>query len=207
MDHLPRLAVHRWPDGGAPARQDLLVLALHTPDTPHRDKARGLARSALVQILGTYLDCPPDAVALASVPGQPLRLDLPGTRIGLSLSHEPGMSLAAIHLSGPVGVDLMAVPPDPVWRHDIPALARDYLGPAAAEMLATSPPQQQPGCFAQAWTQLEASLKCLGEPLQEWTPALHRRLSACRCYRLELSTSLVGAVSILASGSVTPDSG
>ncbi|MCB2037470.1 MAG: hypothetical protein KDF56_11275, partial [Ottowia sp.] len=44
--------------------------------------------------------------------------------------------------------------------------------------------------FLEAWSAHEARLKCLGEPLQEWTPALAERLAACQARTLTLPAAL-----------------
>ena len=68
------------------AEQYLLVIGIETPHSTLRDAARAIVRSVASVVLGTILDCRPDAVPLASAPGQPLRLDLPGQWIGLSVT-------------------------------------------------------------------------------------------------------------------------
>ena len=129
---------------------------------------------------------------LKSIPGQPLRVEQPshGQNIGLSISHEAGLSVAALRRNGPVGVDIMRIAPAFDWQ----ALARDYLGPQAVRRIASQPESEKPMAFAREWTRLEAGLKCLGLALQEWSPALAERLESCQLMALDLPSGLCGAV-------------
>lgn len=196
------LAVQHWAGPGtldiAALRQKdtPLVLSVATPDTPIRDGARALARSALRDALGILLDRPPRDIPLIAVPGQPLRLDLPESRIGLSLSHEPGLSLAAIHARGAVGIDLMRVDESELTASDREAVARDYLGPQAAAVIGALPAAAQSYAFARAWTRLEAGLKCHGMHLQEWSPELEHLLECCRVLDLDVPHGFVAALAL-----------
>lgn len=190
------LAVHPWPASRAllaaasGASAELLVISVATLENTLRDTARAQLRGALREVLGLQLDRAPETVTLLSAPGQALRLEMPGQRIGLSVSHEPGLSVAAIRRHGPVGIDIMRVAPAFDWQ----AVARDYLGPQALRRIASQPVQEQPRAFAREWTRLEAGLKCLGITLQEWSPALAQRLESCRLMQLGLPAGLCGAV-------------
>ena len=198
---MPTFAVQHWSGDTAACapEQGLLVLAVEAPDTPDRVQARQLVRAALTQVLGAHLGCAPAEICLVSVPGRPLRLDRDGVDVGLSVSHEPGLSLVAIHFGGPVGVDLLRVPPEPEWRAEVPLLARDYLGPVAARALAALPLGDQVAGFAAQWTALEAGLKLWERGLEEWSPAVQRCLAACRCLPLQLPSGFVGSLAIPAT--------
>lgn len=187
------LAVLRWPAAFDKA-QDLLIVAVDTPHRPIRDAARQLVRSVLREILGD--------VELISIPGQPLRLARPDSPVGMSVSHESGLSLLAVHFSGPVGIDLLRVPDSPDWQAEIPTLASDYLGPKSARRIAELPRQAQIAHFAQAWTEHEARLKCRGAALEEWSAAQEEPLSPCCVQQLALPAGYIGAVATLkAAGS------
>jgi 4'-phosphopantetheinyl transferase len=186
------IPVQRWPatlDAGA----RLHLLAVETPDTPLRETARGQIRAALLEALAQILERPASSLSLRSAPGEAPRLILPDGKASLSISHEAGLSLAAIHLDGAVGVDLMRI----IELPDQPVLARDYLGPDAAARLAALPAREQASAFAEAWCAHEAKLKCLGLGLQEWNPELARRLSACIAEPLALPEGWAGAVATL----------
>jgi 4'-phosphopantetheinyl transferase len=169
----------------------LWVIAVTTPDTSQRDRARQLVRQALAKTLGGMLAVDERSLSLLSQPGQGIRLAPPWQDVGISVSHEPGLSLAAIHRAGPVGIDLMRVdPPLP----DLEALAHDYLGPATAAAIAALPATQRQPAFARAWCRLEAGLKCLGTPLSEWTPEIGRRLAGCAVTDIAMPAGWVAAV-------------
>lgn len=190
------LAVHPWPASRAllaaasGASVELLVISVVTLESTLRDTARAQLRGALREVLSLQLERAPEAVSLISAPGQALRLDGPGQCIGLSASHEAGLSVAAMRRHGPVGIDIMRIAPAFDWQ----AVARDYLGPQALHRVASQPGHEQPQAFAAEWTRLEAGLKCLGIGLQEWSPALARRLASCRLMELDLPAGLCGAV-------------
>lgn len=171
------------------------LIAVPTPRSGLRGPARERVRLALRVSLGKLLGCAPHEVPLATVAGRAPRLAPPASSVHLSISHEAGLSLAALRVGGPVGVDLMALADAEL--PDMLALARDYLGPQAAAELDRMPaPQRQPA-FARAWTRHEACLKCLGLPLREWSPALARRIARCRTISLALPPAYVGAAALL----------
>lgn len=204
------LAVHPWPasrpllaasagngsgllgPAGSGAAADLLVISVATPNSTLRDAARTQMRDALREVLSLQLGCAPESVVLQSIPGQPLRIEQPrhGQNIGLSISHEPGLSVAALRRNGPVGVDILRIVPAFDWQ----TVARDYLGPQAVRRITGQPESEQPLAFAREWTRLEVGLKCLGLALQEWSPALEQRLANCCLMALELPPGLCGAV-------------
>jgi 4'-phosphopantetheinyl transferase len=178
------LPVLAWP-AAARAVDGVLVLSVATAGD--RATARRQIRQALSEALGSLLALPADAIELVSTPGQPLRLA--GSDIGLSVSHETGLSIAAIHLHGPVGVDLMQVQVLP----DQERLAHDYLGPQALARIAVATDRAR--CFAQEWTGHEARLKCSGLALVESTPQLQARLSGLPLQALDLPDGYVGMLS------------
>jgi len=192
------LATHIWTGSGMPLpaqNGSPVIVAIPTPQTRLRGQARELVRKALRTMLGQLLDCAPEAVPLDIEPGRAPRLRLSTAPIHLSISHEAGLSLAAIRMGGRIGIDLMA-PADaalPDWE----ALARDYLAPPMAATLNKLPAPQRQAAFASAWTFHEACLKCLELPLQEWTPALGSRLARCRTVELALPAPYIGAAALL----------
>lgn len=184
----------------AGATDSPFVLAIPTPETTLRDIARDRVRQALREALGILLGLPPEHVPLISQPGQAIGLAPPWTNIGLSISHEPGLTLAAIHLRGAVGVDLVHIGQKPAWLPDWQSVTRDYLGPHVAERIASQPPDHLAHAFANEWTRAEACLKCHGMPLQEWAPALERRLKGCQLFALDLPSGYMGTLASLSSG-------
>ena len=140
------------------------VLVIGVAAVLPRWEARQRIRAAVREALAQWLKVDIESISVESTPGAPPRLLLAGRVAGLSLTHDEGMSLAAIHLHGAVGIDVMRVQDVPDWAN----LARDYLGPQVAEELAACPDAQRPLRLAQAWTAREAALKCAGLQLTEW---------------------------------------
>lgn len=143
----------------------LLLMTLPAGADRSRSSARGAIRLALRAALAHELSVSIDLVDVVSSPGTAPRLAWPGGSAFCSISHEEGLSVAAIHLHGPVGIDLMAVRDLPDWR----PVARDYLGPETERRLAALAPADRPRAFAEAWTAREAALKCAGKALTEWS--------------------------------------
>lgn len=184
------LPVLHWP---APIDQapELLIVTIDTPNTSVRDTARRLVRGVLREILGE--------VELVSVPGKAIRLAGSDGPIGISVSHENGLSILAVNFSGPVGIDLLRIPDDPDWEAQIPALACDYLGPTLARQLNDLAPEERLANFAHAWTGHEARLKCRGMALTEWSSGLETSLKECLAHPLALPSGYVGAVATKAA--------
>jgi 4'-phosphopantetheinyl transferase len=185
------LAALRWPAPYDKA-QGLQIVAIDTPHTPIRDTARQLVRSALREIMGD--------VELISVPGRAIRLARSDSPIGISISHENGLSLLAVNFSGPVGIDLLRIPDDPDWEAQIPMLASDYLGPTLARQLNGLAPPDRLAHFARAWAGHEARLKCLGLALTEWSSGLDASLAGIQARPLALPAGYIGAVATKAAG-------
>lgn len=174
-----------------PSSAPLFVIAAATPDTPNRSEARLIIRAALQQGLGERWQCNPTRVTLTSAPGEPLRAHGPqGQAWGVSLSHEAGLSVAAVNRTGPVGVDIVRVSTAFDWR----SVAHDYLGPRVAADIAVQPVARQNQAFLSAWARQEARLKCLSLGLVEWNPALQARLSDLQVTDLDLPADWLGAI-------------
>jgi len=194
------LAVRAWPQSQSLALQDLrlaqgiTVIGVTTPVTTDRTLARTLARNALRETLGVLLDLPAASVVLVARPGKGIAMDSSLAHLGLSLSHAPGLSIAALCRGASVGIDLMrtedGVAADPEWLR----VARDYLGPEVTARLQATSPVECPAAFAVAWTRFEACLKCLGLALTEWSPALGRQLATCQVWTLATHGPFLGAV-------------
>ncbi len=203
------LVVHAWPQSlqlavdELHACQRLTVISVPTPVTTSRLLARNLIRAALCETLAVFLGQPAASVRLVSHAGRAIRVDAlpaPLARLHVSLSHAPGMSVAAIGRGAAVGVDVMHVQRGAEGMSDWARVALDYLGPTTTVLLQRTSPEQLPAAFAQAWTRFEACLKCAGLALTEWTPVLEKRLASCRVMALALPENSRGSIAI---GSVT----
>jgi 4'-phosphopantetheinyl transferase len=158
-----------------------------------RVDARARIRVVLREALGELAGLPPDAVMIQSTAGCAPAVSYlrpAATLPHISISHDEPLSLAAIHLHGPVGVDLARVQDIPDWR----AVAHDYLGPHVARLLDAELPENRAAAFARAWSAHEARFKCHGLQLAEWTPRLGDVLAGCHCRALSLPPGFAGAV-------------
>lgn len=140
----------------------VLVIGIVPP--PSRMEARARLRQAVCEAAAQWQNLDIEAISVESTPGSSPRLLLAGGVVGLSFSHDEGISLAAVNLHGAVGIDVMRVQDVPDWAN----LARDYLGPQVAGELAACPDALRPLRLAQAWTAREAVFKCAGLQLKEW---------------------------------------
>lgn len=196
-----QVAVHAWPGSIHLALRDLrsaralTVIGVASPETTIRHVARIQIRAAVCEAVAALLGRAVDSITLISPAGQPAGLAVPDSHIRLSISHAEGLSVAAIQVGAPVGVDVMRVEPGVDAIRDWDMLARDYLGPQVRARLARVAHAERSSAFAQEWTQWEARLKCLGRALTEWTPALEQSLASCGVLPLALPNNYCGALS------------
>ena len=189
------LTVYFWPESAddIPVNQSLIVIAARNFPATLRSQARKLIRLAITQVLADKLSCSYTEIKLTSQSGQSVKVSQPRQNIGLSISHELGLSLAAINMNGKVGVDLIDVKSTPN-DHEIYKLALEYLGTQVAENLLLLPSEQQKHAFAKAWTEFEARLKCQEKSLDEWTSSSTLQLNTLNIRPLELPEGYVGTV-------------
>ena len=159
------LALQHWPGPLLMPASGMLLIGLHTPQGEDRTQARLLVRQALREVTAGA---------------------------GVSISHAPGFSVAAVHLHGPVGIDLMRL--DGVLMPDWEIVARDYLGPAATARIGGCNDEPRALCFAQEWTRREAQLKWHGCGLVEWASAPVITEDAVVMRELALPDGYVGTV-------------
>lgn len=179
-----------WPRTLVPSAP-LFVVAVASPDRTPRPVARQHIRTALQSVLGELWQCDPAHVTLATAPGEPLRAQGPqALNWGVSVSHDTGLSVAAVNRHGPVGVDIVRTSTGLDWLD----VARDYLGPDVAHDIAAQPSLTQNQAFLCAWARHEARLKCLSLGLVEWSPALQSSLSDLKVAHLDLPAGWLGAV-------------
>jgi len=197
-------AVHWWPAPLPAAADGVFVIGIGGDGD--RAVARRRIRVALREALARLTGVPAEDIGIESVPGHAPSVQFEGARRGraagagtrahaapgIAITHDGALSLAAINLHGPVGIDLMQV-------HDVPdldILARDYLGPAVTAQLDAIAPAERAAAFARAWTEREARLKCRGLQLAEWTAVSDRQTAGCRCMSLALPAGLAGTLAI-----------
>ena len=184
------LEVFEWPANRPRLQSNLLVVSTSVPPHIDRKHARSLIRHAVTDALAQTLGMAASRIEIHREPGMTPRLHLPGFgNAGLSITHERGLSLAVVHLEGAVGVDVTRVEEMPDWQ----VVAHDYLGAEVARSLSVTPASQRAGQFARHWCEREATLKCHGLSLREWTPD---DTSECTLFALKLQASMMGALAI-----------
>jgi 4'-phosphopantetheinyl transferase len=189
------LAVFEWPNDASNLHVEngLLVIALRTSLTTKREEARQHIRIVIQEALALLLNCAVSEIKLLSQAGQAIELANAGHNICLSISHEPGLSLAAINMHGQVGIDLIAI--DSIPENDeLLILANEYLGEKVAEYISNQPAEAQKSAFARAWTIFESSMKLKGEALVEWSAARDAQLKNISSIRLNLAEGYIGAL-------------
>ena len=179
----------------------MAVINIATPATEKRQVARSLVRSALRETLAVLLGQPAASIALTSPPGGAIQVDSTLFQLSLSISHSPGMSVAAICQGAAIGIDVMQIEAVTLGHPEWMRLAGHYLGPQVTAKLQSAPSATLPSAFAQAWTDFEAVLKCLGLGLTEWSPALATRLASCRILALDLPAGYCGSIATGAADS------
>jgi 4'-phosphopantetheinyl transferase len=150
----------------ATAPHDALLASLSAPERQRHaafrrpaDQQRFLiGRASLRQLLGHWLERPPEAVAIEAGPhGKPRCAGAPT----FNVSHSGDLVLLGFHSHGEVGVDVERARPDLDW----PPIARRMFSPGDVAALESLPGAEQAMAFVQAWCRLEARLKARGEGL------------------------------------------
>ena len=181
-----------------------------------RQHARQQARAALRAVLADAYGLPSHVIQLDDQRGVRVRATLaadtpapPGWQtLGLSISHADSVVLIALCAAGPVGVDVAVLPPDWATGGDeaLRQQAALYLGPAHPAAQAPAEAQADAGAqfgpFVQGWAALEARLKCLEQPLVEWSPALAARLARCHSATLHLPPAVRQALPAISAAAV-----
>ena len=189
------LAVFEWPNDASTLclENGLLVITVRTSLTAQRTDARKHIRAVIQEVLAILLNCPVSEIKLLSQAGQAIKLAHADHNIGLSISHELGLSLAAINMHGHIGIDLIAIDSIPE-NAELLILATEYLGEKVAEYISNQPAEAQKSAFARAWTIFESSMKLKGEALVEWSAARDAQLKNISSIRLNLAEGYIGAL-------------
>ena len=133
----------------------------HRPEDASRWTA---ARSALRQILGSYLDLEPSALRFVLVAKDKPTLELPaGEELHFNLSHSRGLGLLAVSRSLELGVDIEYSSSE----LDHLAIAERVFPPELSASLAALSGEQRSAAFYRTWVRAEAAAKCSGTGLVE----------------------------------------
>jgi 4'-phosphopantetheinyl transferase len=160
-----------------PAQEQAIVETLSPEERQRYAKLRSaqirsrfaVARGALRNILGRYLDLPPERVCFSY--GQNGKPALAGAQadslLRFNLSHSQDVALVAVTRGREVGVDVERV------RAEFAGLpiAKHFFSPSELAALQALSPVLRTEAFFRYWTRKEAFLKALGEGLPR-TPQL-----------------------------------
>jgi 4'-phosphopantetheinyl transferase len=175
------------------------VIVIGIRDQGEREAARRAIREAIAAELLQLSGLPPHRIILhtlrGKVPWAELCFPEGARRAWLAISHDGELSVAAISMQGPVGIDVTQVAA-PAAFPDWEPVARDYLGPEVAAGLAALAPDARPAAFARAWSEREARLKYLGRELVEWSADGERELAGCHCLPLLLPAGYAGVLAL-----------
>ncbi len=215
---MPGLSVYSWPMQRDAAieeltHQRLVVLCIDTTladgkvfaHAAVRQDVRVKIRQALSELLGRVFACPAQQIDLTHVPGQApgksLSMIFPDHQIALSISHEQGLSIAAVSLgkNHAIGIDLVRIDQQMEWR----SVAELYLGSQASAEISAYPAPEQAMHFARLWSGLEAKLKSHERALTEWSPQLAQDLADCQTMQLDLPSAYAGTLALRASAKTT----
>lgn len=155
-----------------------LIWTCTAGDGNGRAGLRQQARQLLSELLSCYLGQPASRLGLVFAAGQPPRLAArwQGLSLSLSLSYCGELALVGLCPGTRIGIDLASVSLLPDWA----GVARLYLGPQVSSRLARLETDTRARQFALAWAGMEASSKCLGLALEEWSAGRQQRLDACQ---------------------------
>ena len=187
---LTPMQVFMWPETTPRWQNGVLLIGVRHVPGLNRDTARMRVRQALSEALAQVLDVPLSCITFAMEPGQAPRIGVPGhEHAGLSISHDGEFSVAAVHLHGAVGIDVMTVLDTFDWH----GVAGDYLGPQVLARLCAVDQLQRARLFTRAWCEREARLKCAGLTLGEWSREAQRPY---RIVELDLPAGLLGVLAL-----------
>jgi 4'-phosphopantetheinyl transferase len=155
--------IFEWPEVPALPPPGLAVLIrVRTPAA--RVEARRELRAVLRRVLADWSGCSEEQMPLCeSARGPVWAGTLNGLSLDISLSHADGEGWMGLIRGGSIGIDVMRVQAIP----EVESLAQIYLGPAAWKTIRNS--RDPDLSFALAWTDLEARLKLLKQPLLEFS--------------------------------------
>jgi 4'-phosphopantetheinyl transferase len=141
-----------------------------------RDRHRYIVgRGRLRQLLGQYLDLPPQKITFAYTDhGKPYLPPQPGQPdLRFNISHSQQFAVLAFAWGRRLGVDVEVIRP----LTDIADLVRRFFAPAEVAAWETVLPEQQADAFFCGWTRKEAFIKAIGDglsyPLDQFVVSLH----------------------------------
>ena len=180
-----KATIHHWPElPSLPLTHQPVLVRVATASS--RCAARQLSRVVLREILGAWSGIPIHDLPLTESPRGPLWPGLlHGESLAISLSYTENEIWIALLRGGRIGIDAMALQFFP----EIESVAQNFFPPSAAVAMRHS--ANPAHAFAAAWTALEASLKCVGQNLTEWSSSRDITLAPCHHEILSLSDNIL----------------
>jgi 4'-phosphopantetheinyl transferase len=121
-----------------------------------------LARAAMRQILGRYINADPHDVVFSYGPrGKPALAGIEEQSIQFNLSHSEDIALLAVAQGQTLGIDIEFINPE-FATEDI---AKRFFSRSEAECLMALRPQERAEAFFCCWTRKESYIKALGDGL------------------------------------------
>lgn len=132
-----------------------------TADERERSPHRRLSRAVLRQLLGGYVDVPPEDLVLLGGMDQKPRLPLApgGEELYFNQSHSGDLLILALARTPHLGVDLERV--RSIRRLD--TIARRAFSDAERNAISSLPADQRQAAFFNCWTRKEACVKAVGQ--------------------------------------------
>jgi 4'-phosphopantetheinyl transferase len=199
---LPAFAVFDWETQCLSALacfrlQATVVISLSFPQNLQREVARQQLHLAITELLIQAFSCAAEQIRLIRVAGSRLQCFVATQEIFISVSHEPGLSLAAISRKRQSGIDLMEAKPIDDWQN----IARIYFNPQQIAALQQAQDCDRASLFARYWTMMEARFKCAGVAITEYDKHLQQQMASvlkdARSYALTLPAGYIGTLILL----------
>jgi len=167
---LPVNTVHIW---SFPTKASPHVVATFERDLAPEERDRALrfrfhhlhesfviARGALRQLLGHYLDCNPAGVSFVYRSNGKPAVESPAC-LQFNMTHSGDLAVIALTLKRELGVDMEKIRPLP----DMQAIANRFFCPEEASDVMSFPQAERERAFFLCWTRKEAYIKATGEGL------------------------------------------
>ncbi|MBC3811017.1 4'-phosphopantetheinyl transferase superfamily protein [Undibacterium aquatile] len=196
---LPAFAVFDWEEQCLSAldyfsQQSNVVISLSFSQNLQREVARQQLHLAITELLMQAFSCTAEQIRLIRIAGSRLQCIIATQEIFISVSHEPGLSVAAISQKQLPGIDLMAIKPIDDWQN----VAGIYFSSQQIAALQQAQDDECAALFAQCWTMMEARFKCAGIAMTEYDEHVQQQMASvlkdCCSYALTLPAGYIGTL-------------
>ena len=175
-------------------QQSNVVIGLSFPPNLQRETARQQLHLAITELLMQAFSSAAEQIRLIRVAGSKLQCVVAAQEVFISVSHESGLSLAAISQKQQPGIDLMAVKAMDDWQD----IAGIYFSPQQIAALQQVQDGERATLFAQYWTMMEARFKCAGIAITEYDDHVQQQMASvlkdAQIYALALPVGYIGTL-------------